>query len=100
MILRGPVNRFARIAPISEARTISKYPAFRATRAMINSGALPKVALSRPPIASPVRIATCSVACTISRAIGMMASAAEKEEYWWGNDSHMFQNESDRDKDE
>ena len=46
---------------------------------MINSGALPKVALSKPPTASPVREATCSVDCTISAAIGTMASAAEKK---------------------
>ena len=45
---------------------------------MINSGALPKVALSSPPTASPVRAAICSVACTIMLAIGMIASAAEK----------------------
>jgi len=46
---------------------------------MINSGALPKVAFSSPPTASPVRAAICSVARTISAAIGMMASAAEKK---------------------
>ena len=45
---------------------------------MINSGALPKVALSRPPTASPVRVASCSVANTMSRAMGMMEIAAEK----------------------
>src|SRR5215510_1609154 len=45
---------------------------------MISSGALPKVALSNPPIASPVRVASCSVDITISRAIGTIASAAEK----------------------
>src|SRR4051812_39169637 len=45
---------------------------------MINSGALPNVALSRPPIASPVRVAICSVATTIRRAIGTIAIAAEK----------------------
>ncbi len=46
---------------------------------MITSGALPEVALSRPPIASPVRTAICSVACTISAAMGMIDSAAEKK---------------------
>ena len=45
---------------------------------MINSGALPKVALSRPPTASPVRVESCSVANTMSRAMGIMAIAAEK----------------------
>ena len=46
---------------------------------MISSGALPKVALSRPPKASPVRAAICSVERTISTAIGTMANAAEKK---------------------
>src|SRR5262245_60592783 len=45
---------------------------------MIISGALPKVALRRPPIASPVRVANCSVDSTIRRAIGTMASPAQK----------------------
>ncbi len=45
---------------------------------MISSGALPNVAFSRPPMASPVREASCSVDTTISRAMGMMESAAEK----------------------
>src|SRR5262249_4623004 len=45
---------------------------------MISSGALPKVAFSRPPIASPVRVPSCSVERTISRAIGRLARAAEK----------------------
>ena len=61
-----------------EARTMSSSPARSATMAMISSGALPKVAFSRPPTASPVRVASCSVACTIRRAIGTMASAAAK----------------------
>ena len=61
-----------------EARTMSKYPALSATSAMISSGALPKVALSKPPMASPVRVASCSVERTISRAMGTIASAAEK----------------------
>src|SRR6476646_4956311 len=46
---------------------------------MISSGALPNVALSSPPIASPVRVASCSVDSTISRAAGTIASAAEKK---------------------
>src|SRR6185436_1785165 len=46
---------------------------------MISSGALPKVALSSPPIASPVRVASCSVDSTMSRAAGTIASAAEKK---------------------
>src|SRR4051794_36787122 len=46
---------------------------------MISSGALPNVALSSPPIASPVRVASCSVEDTINPAAGTMASAAEKK---------------------
>jgi hypothetical protein len=46
---------------------------------MISSGALPNVALSRPPIASPVRVETCSVDRTINDAIGTIATAAEKK---------------------
>jgi hypothetical protein len=72
-------SRLARIAPMIEARTSSWLPAFNATRAMISSGAFPNVALSRPPIASPVRCAICSVDCTISAAIGTIARAAEKK---------------------
>lgn len=57
---------------------MSKSPALRATTAMISSGALPNVALRSPPTASPVRDATCSVARTMRLAMGMIASAAEK----------------------
>ena len=35
---------------------MSSRPALSATKAMISSGALPKVALSSPPMASPVRV--------------------------------------------
>ena len=45
----------------------------------MSSGALPKVALSKPPTAWPVRMAICSVDCTINTAIGTMANAAEKK---------------------
>src|SRR5215471_8332205 len=45
---------------------------------MISSGALPKVALSRPPMASPVRIASCSVDKTIRCATGTIDNAAQK----------------------
>src|SRR5262249_2357759 len=41
--------------------------------------ALPKVALSSPPIASPVRDAICSVAWTIRLAMGTMARLAAKK---------------------
>src|SRR6185436_21196313 len=41
-------------------------------------GALPNVALSNTPIASPVRVDSCSVEATIVAAMGTIASAAEK----------------------
>src|SRR5262249_21023969 len=46
---------------------------------MMSSGALPNVALSRPPTASPVRCEMCSVASTISAATGMIAMQAAKK---------------------
>jgi len=55
---------------------------------MISSGALPNVALSRPPTASPVRMAICSVDRTINTAIGTMANAAEKKITGGGNCRH------------
>src|SRR5262245_34146746 len=70
--------RLARIAPMIDARTMSKSPALSATSAMIISGALPKVALRRPPMASPVRVASCSVDSTIKCAIGTIDRPAEK----------------------
>src|SRR6516225_1406876 len=70
--------RFARIAPASDARTMSNSPARSATNPIISSGALPKVAFSSPPIASPVRVAICSVDSTMRRAIGRIDNAAEK----------------------
>src|SRR3978361_1027803 len=42
---------------------------------MINSGALPKVTLSRPPIPGPERLASSSVALPISAAVGITPSA-------------------------
>src|SRR5262245_35117315 len=59
--------------------TIWMKPARRATTAIMSSGALPKVAFRRPPIASPVRAARCSVAWTRSAAMGMMLRAAAKK---------------------
>ncbi len=43
---------------------------------MINSAALPKVALSSPPSVGPVRSARCSVAVPISAASGRTATHA------------------------
>ena len=55
-------SRLPRMLPVIEALTSSTRPARSATIAMISSAALPKVALSRPPIVGPVRWARCSVA--------------------------------------
>ena len=63
------------IEPVIEALT-SGYifgPLASATRAMINSAALPNVALSRPPMPAPSLAARLSVARPISPANGMMA---------------------------
>ena len=42
-----------------EARTNSIEPAWMATSVMINSAALPRLALSRPPICGPVFLGQC-----------------------------------------
>ena len=65
--------------PLSEPRTTSVSPSFTASRAMISSGALPKVALRKPPIPGPVCSAACSVASPISHASGMSAIAESDE---------------------
>ena len=62
-----------------EALTTSCSPASSANRAMISSGALPKVTLSSPPIPGPDLAATSSVARPISAAVGITPSAAEKK---------------------
>src|SRR5947208_2802887 len=68
-----------RIDPISDALTTSWSPAPSANRAMISSGALPNVTLSRPPIPGPVRAASSSVARPMSAAVGMTPSAEAKK---------------------
>ena len=60
--------------PASEAFTTSCSPARSAARAMISSAALPKVAFRSPPMPSPMRAASCSVACPIQPARGRIAS--------------------------
>jgi hypothetical protein len=47
-------RRFPAIEPTSDALTTSVRPSETATSAMINSGALPKVALRKPPMPGPV----------------------------------------------
>ena len=63
------------IDPIRVALTSSWRPWPSANRAMISSGALPKVTLRRPPIRGPDREASSSVARPISAAVGMIPSA-------------------------
>ncbi len=63
------------IEPMIEALTTSCRPCPNAKRAMISSGALPKVTLSRPPMPGPDRAASSSVARPISAAVGTMPSA-------------------------
>ena len=63
------------IEPTIEALTTSCRPWLSAKRAMISSGALPKVTLSRPPMPGPERAASSSVARPISAAVGMIPSA-------------------------
>ena len=67
------------IEPTSEALTTSCRPLPSAKRAMISSGALPKVTLSSPPITLPERSASSSVARPIIAAGGIRARAETKK---------------------
>ncbi len=67
------------IEPMIDALTTSCRPAPSANSAMISSGALPKVTLSRPPIPGPERAASSSVARPIRAAVGITPSADEKK---------------------
>ncbi len=53
---------FVTMAPAIDALTRAYSPARSAASAMMSSVRLPSVAFSRPPMASPVRAATDSVA--------------------------------------
>jgi hypothetical protein len=64
------------IDPVILALTTSIKPAFRATKAIINSVALPKVAFKNPPIPGPTTTAISSVAVPIQAARGRIAKAA------------------------
>src|SRR3954454_21123841 len=68
-----------RIEPISDALTTSCSPAPSANRAMMSSGALPNVTLSRPPMPGPERAASSSVALPISAAVGITPAADAKK---------------------
>ena len=67
---------FETTLPASEPRTTFGRPSAIANSAMISSGALPKLALRKPPIPGPVCSPACSVASPISHASGMSATAA------------------------
>ncbi len=62
--------------PVSEPRTTLGSPFATANSAMISSGALPKLALRKPPTPAPVCSAACSVDSPITHASGTSASAA------------------------
>ena len=62
--------------PASEPRTTCGRPSPIANSAMISSGALPKLALRKPPMPGPVCSAACSVDSPISHASGMSETAA------------------------
>lgn len=72
-------SRLPRIDPVSDALTTLFSPLLMAMTAMMSSAAFPNVALSSPPHVGPVRSASCSVASPMSRAIGMMETAASKK---------------------
>jgi hypothetical protein len=67
-------SRLPRIDPTSDALTTSCRPLWSANSAMISSGALPKVTLSRPPMPGPERCASSSVALPMSAAVGTTPS--------------------------
>ena len=66
--------------PVSEPRTTVGSESATANRAMISSGALPKLALRKPPTPGPVCSAACSVASPISQASGIERSGGEDEQ--------------------
>src|SRR5262249_59326562 len=63
-------NALPTIDPTSDALTTSCRPSASAKAAMISSGALPNVTLTKPPTPGPVRAARCSVAAPIRAAAG------------------------------
>ena len=67
------------IEPIRVALTSSCRPFPSANRAMISSGALPKVTLRSPPTPGPERAASSSVARPMSAAVGTIPSADAKK---------------------
>ena len=65
--------------PASDAFTTSNMPAFMATKAIISSVALPKVAFSRPPIFCPQKREMSSVLFPMTPASGIMASELQRK---------------------
>ena len=73
-------SRFEMTLPGERAEHDARRPSVIASSAMINSGALPKLAFRKPPIPGPVCSAACSVDSPISHASGISASAGEHEQ--------------------
>ena len=69
-------NRLPMMLPVIDALTSSMCPLRSATTAMINSAALPNVALRKPPSPAPARRASCSVPRPINPASGISETAA------------------------
>ena len=76
-------RRFETMLPVIVPRTTPRSPSAIAIMAMISSGALPKLALRKPPIPGPVCSAACSVASPITHASGSSASAARRKSAIW-----------------
>ena len=68
------------IEPTIDAFTTSWRPSSRAKKAMISSGALPKVTFSRPPMPGPVLAAMASVASPITAAQGITRERGRAED--------------------
>ena len=91
------MNRvLATIAPAIDALTSSSMPARSAVRAITSSVRLPRVALRRPPIASPVFAATCLGRMAEQRGERHDGRHGEEEEQRVRLGSHMLRDERDR----
>src|SRR3954447_20199728 len=74
---------FETMLPVIDPRTTPGSESAIASRAMINSGALPKLAFRKPPIPGPVCSAAWSVASPISQASGISAHADSAKSAVW-----------------
>ena len=77
------------MAPAMEAFTSIYSPARKAVRAMTSSVRFPRVALSRPPAASPVLAATDSVAWLSSAASGTIARTDSRNSRVWASGHNL-----------